>query len=68
MEDKQEICNLLTATLQATRDGADVVEIIYDEEHEIVTVLFESGGRRLINVAMDSGTAMIRDIMGRLGC
>ena len=68
MEDKQNICNLLLITLQATRDAHDVVSIVYDNGSEIVTVTFESGGYRKVNVAMDSGTAMIRDIMKNLGC
>ena len=68
MEDKQNICNLLLITLQATRSAADVVSIVYDNDSEIVTVTFESGGYRKVNVAMDSGTSMIRDIMKNLGC
>lgn len=68
MEDKQNICNLLLITLQATRTAADVVNIVYNNDPEIVTVTFESGSYRKVNVAMDSGTAMIRDIMENLGC
>lgn len=68
MEDKQNICNLLLITLQATRSASDVVSIVYDNDSEIVTVTFESGGHRKVNVGMDSGTAMIRDIMKNLGC
>ena len=68
MEDKQNICNLLLITLQATESAADVVSIVYDNDSEMVTVTFEGGGYRKVNVAMDSGTAMIRDIMENLGC
>lgn len=67
-DDKQMICNFLLKTLQATRNAHDLVSLTYDAETETVTALFESGGRRVINVAMDSGTAMIRDIMNHLGC
>lgn len=67
-ENKQKICDLLLITLQATSNAADVLSLIYDEESETVTVTFLSGGKRVVNVAMDSGTAMIRDIMANLGC
>jgi hypothetical protein len=67
-EDKQKICELLLKTCQATDNAHDLVALTYDAEAESVTALFESGGKRVINVAMDSGTAMIRDIMGNLGC
>ena len=71
MEDKQHICNLLHKTLLATANAHDVVSITYERTcncDEVVTVKFESGGYRKINVSMDSGTAMIRDIMKGLGC
>lgn len=67
MEDKQRICDLLLVTLQATRGAQDVVSMVYDSEAELVVITFLSGGKRVINVAMDSGTAMIRDIMSGLG-
>lgn len=69
-EDKQEICRLLLATLQATRGAEDIVSLDYkiDRYGETVTAIFESGGKRKINVSLDSGTAMIRDIMANLGC
>ena len=68
IENKQEICDLLAKTLRATRNAYDVIQITYDDKTEQVIVLFASGGTRIINVAMDSGTAMIRDIMNHLGC
>lgn len=68
MEDKRKICEFLLKACQATDNAHDLVSLTYDAETETVTALFESGGRRVINVAMDSGTAMIRDIMGNLGC
>lgn len=67
MEDKQMICNQLCSTLRYTRNAADVLEIIYDKDRETATVIFESGNKRVVNVAMDSGTAMIRDIINNLG-
>ncbi|MBQ8919108.1 MAG: hypothetical protein IJ056_03255 [Acidaminococcaceae bacterium] len=70
MENKQHICDLLLKTLQATSNAHDLVSLKYEKTplHEIVVATFQSGGYRRINVAMDSGTAMIRDIMKNLGC
>ena len=67
-ENKHKIIALLLKTLQATRNAEDLISLEYDEESEVVTALFRSGGKRRISVAMDSGTAMIRDIMRGLGC
>lgn len=67
MENKTKICNELCKVLQLTYNASDLVSLDYDPEMEIVTAVFE-GGSRKINVAMDSGTAMIRDIVNHLGC
>ena len=67
-DDKRMICNLLLKTLRATDNARDLMSLTYDAEEETVTALFASGGTRVINVHMDSGTAMIRDIMNHLGC
>ncbi len=64
-EDKKTICKLLCATLQKTRGVADLVSLDYDSESEVVTATFESGIKK-INVAMDSGMAMILNIVNRL--
>jgi hypothetical protein len=65
-ENKQLICSLLCWTLKATRDQADLKQLIYhkDEAHdtELVEVVYSEGGTN-VNVAMDSGIAMIRDIL-----
>lgn len=64
MENKQEILNLLLKALQATRAGYDVTALKYDVDEEAVYVDFLSGpNARRINVAMDSGIAMIRDVL-----
>ena len=66
MEDKQKICDLLKAALQTTYSAGDLVDLEYDGKKEIVVATFAGGGKRVINVAMDSGTAMIRDIVKRM--
>lgn len=65
MENKQEICNQLCATLKCTKQYSDLKELCYCKDSEIVTAIFEHGTTS-INVAMDSGSAMIRDIMNNI--
>lgn len=72
MEDKQKICNLLLATLQATREYSDLGSLTYVKPKQpnrydsYVEARFRSGGKRIINTSMDSGYAMIRDIMNHI--
>lgn len=65
-ENKQHICDLLAEALKATRDQSDLVRIRYEEigsDHQQVVIDYENGGHRSVNVSLDSGVAMIRDIM-----
>ncbi len=69
MENKQEICNLLCKALQATRDQYDLKELIYEEVSEDVQqvhIIYSEGGTS-VNVSLDSGIAMIRDILRHIG-
>lgn len=64
-EDKQLICDLLLTTLKATRDQHDLKNLIYQRtspDDEMVSIVWENGGTS-VNVSMDSGIAMIRDIL-----
>ena len=63
MEDRQKICDLLLPALQATENLQDLESLEYDPKTELVHATFVSGRRKLANVAMDSGTSMIRDII-----
>lgn len=63
MEDKQRICDLLCDALRLTDAYGDLEMITYNGSKETVAVIFESGYTRCINVAMDSGMSMIRDIV-----
>lgn len=63
MEDKQKILDLLLPALQATRNLADLV---YREDRELVYAKFASGNQKIANVAMDSGTALIRDVIEQI--
>ena len=61
-EDKQAICTALCTALQLTRSGSGISEIESHAEGEYVTVYYTTGHIN-INVAFDSGVAMIRDIL-----
>ena len=65
-EDKQQICNALALAIQKTRGGNDLSSLEYDPDTERVTAYFMGGGWREINVAADSGFAMIKDIINHL--
>ena len=64
-ENKQTICNNLCDTLRLTRQYHDLLQLNYNDDKEIVEAVFEQG-TKYINVAMDSGSAMIRDIVNHL--
>jgi hypothetical protein len=68
-EDKQAICIALAETLRLTRYNSDLECLIYemlDDGTELVTIRWIGGTYERVNVTMDSGTAMIRDIMKRI--
>lgn len=65
MENKQDILDFLLPALQWTRACEDLCSLVYDEEKEVVTATFANGSRK-INVAMDSGIAMIRDVLAHI--
>lgn len=65
-EDKQKICDLLLKALQETRNLYDLTNLLYDPENEVVIATFDNGYTKKANVACDSGTAMIRDIIGQI--
>ena len=65
-ENKQLICDLLLPALQATRNLYDLVKLEFayrGEDYETVTATFANGSTKIANVSMDSGTAMILDIV-----
>lgn len=62
MEDKDKICSYLAVVLMNTREYSDMTNLFYNEVDEVVTAVFPSRWIE-INVAMDSGIAMVRDIL-----
>ena len=65
-EDKQAICDALAETLRLTRNCEDIIRIEYNPNTECVLICFKNADPIPTNVACDSGTALIRDIMRRL--
>lgn len=63
----QHILDLLRIVITQTRAGEDVTALRYDADREVVLVDFESGKNgRVINVAMDSEWAMIKDVVNHI--
>ena len=68
-EDKDLICKELAKLLKLTRNQSDLKALRYeilDNGEEIVTVEWEGGCRKVVGVSMDSGIAMVRDILRAL--
>ena len=64
---KQVICDLLGEAIAATSAGDDLEALRYDPVTEIVHADFRNAyDARQINVAMDSGWAMIKDIVNHI--
>lgn len=64
---KQIILDLLCKAIQATTAGDDLAKLRYDPKTEIVHVDFQNAyDARQINVAMDSGWTMIKDIVNHI--
>ncbi len=68
-EDKQAILDALCETLKLTRNLSDIESITYEKsiEIEFARVHFANGVEKMINISCNSGTAMIRDVMKKLG-
>ena len=63
---KQEVLDKLLPALQETRNLHDLVELEYRADRELVYAKFASGIYKIVNVAMDSGTAMICDVVHQI--
>ena len=61
-EDKQLILDKLVECLKLTRNLHDLIYLKYFADNETVVAHFPNGNKT-VNVAMDSGTMMIRDVI-----
>ena len=72
MEDKGEIVSLLKYTLKATAQYRHLDHLMYVEGEdaypysEAVIAVWENGSKTKVNVGMDSGSAIIRDVMAHI--
>ena len=68
MENYQVICNWLCGALQRTRqfDDLESLEHIKEGEERYVVASFDGNYTKRIRVTMDSGIAMIKDILRNL--
>ena len=64
-EDKQAICDALLPALKLTRAGAEIEALRYSKERETITIAYPDGITP-VNVDLDSGAAMILDIVKAL--
>ena len=65
-EDKQRILHFLVAAIQGTCAGEDLLDLTLSKDGNTVIAEFEGGGVREVNVACDSGWAMIKDVVNHL--
>ncbi len=66
MENKQEIIGRLSILLKATRAGWDLDRLKLSEDQEEVLIIFRSGCEKKVNIACDSGIAIIQDVIRSL--
>ena len=68
MENYHKICENLCKTLQETRQYDDLLELQHlgHGDGRRVYAVYKNGSIRVINVALDSGIAMIKDILKNL--
>ncbi len=67
MEDKEEIVMLLKHLLRATRAGADIEQMELGDDGEKIQITFGNQCVRNVNIACDSGIAMIMDVVRTFG-
>ncbi len=58
--DKALFITNLAGLLRQTREGA--VDLALSEDGETVTILFDGGGTRRVNIACDSYLAIVKDV------
>lgn len=63
MENKEDIVMRLKILLNATRAGRDIKKMELTEDGDFVMIEWESGGTQKVNIAADSGVAIIRDVL-----
>ncbi len=65
-ENKQDIVSKLSTLLKATRAGSGIDKLELTADEKEVRITFKSGFGKSVNVAGDSGIALIKDVISRL--
>ncbi len=65
-ENKRDIAGRLSLLLRATKAGEGMERLLLSEDEQTVTIVFQDGHQRDVNVACDSGIAMVRDVISAL--
>ena len=65
-ENRQKILDLLLPALRETRNLCDLDTLEYFPGTALVYATFKSGYTKIVNVAMNSGTAMIVDVIQQI--
>ena len=63
MENKKDIVMRLTLLLKATRAGSGIKKLVLSEDQKTVSIEFDSGGSRDVNVDCDSGIELVQDVI-----
>lgn len=63
---KHDICRALLPVLRMTRALRDLEDLEYQGDTEEVHAVFRGGYTKKINVACDSGLAMVKDIVNEI--
>lgn len=67
MENKREIVKALFECLKLTRAGEEIVDMEYVKEVSAIVIITYSNGYQIeVNVSLDSGCALIRDVMRKI--
>ncbi len=62
MEDKREILVHLKWLLKVTRAGSDVDSLLLSSDEKTVSIVFNSGYSKDVNIEGDSGIAIMQDV------
>lgn len=66
MENKEDIVKRLKLLLIVTRAGSNIADLILNDNQDQVAIKFKNGGVRIVDIAGDSGIAIIKDVVNRL--
>ncbi len=63
MENKKDIIFRLKLLLKITSAGEDIEDMELSDDEETVHIRFKDGYKRDVNIACDSGAAIIEDVV-----